>query len=224
MKKAFLSLCVVALFASTLACSLSSLTGPRLTVTLAPAPGAAWDNASLELACEVLVSRLESIGVKGAKVTASPTGQIYVSLPKGVNLEAITPLLTSGAVTFVDSTSPFPEGADISAENLPVILTSSDIESTNVTQNNSGDYMVGITFTTAGAQKMADYSSKNIGHYLVIARDGVVISSPVINTAITGGTGVIQGNFTLETASTLAAQLISGSLPFPLVIVETTTK
>jgi preprotein translocase subunit SecD len=84
--------------------------------------------------------------------------------------------------------------------------------------------MVGIAFTTAGAQKMADYSGKNIGHYLVIARDGVVISSPAIASAMTDGKAVIMGKFTLETASTLAAQLISGGLPFPLVVVETTTK
>jgi preprotein translocase subunit SecD len=224
MKRAFLFLCTIALLTSASACTLPTLAGPQLTITLAPASGGAWDAASLELAREVLVSRLDSIGVKGAKVTTSPTGQIYVSLSKGVDLEAITPLLTTGTVAFMDSNSSFPAGADISAENLPVILTSNDIASTNVTQNNSGDYMVGITFTTAGSQKMADYSRENIGHYLVIARDGVVIFSPVISNAITDGEAVIQGNFTQDSVSTLTAQLISGGLPFPLVIVETTTK
>jgi len=51
--------------------------------------------------------------------------------------------------------------------------------------------------------------------------DKQVISSPRIETPITGGSGVITGNFTYEAANALVVQLRYGSLPIPLKIVET---
>jgi preprotein translocase subunit SecD len=67
------------------------------------------------------------------------------------------------------------------------------------------------------------YTSANVGKYLAIVLDKRVISTPVINSAITDGKGVIQGNFTYETANTLAVQLRYGSLPIPVKIVESRT-
>jgi preprotein translocase subunit SecD len=42
-------------------------------------------------------------------------------------------------------------------------------------------------------------------------------------TGITGGSAVITGNFTVESANELAVQLRGGSLPFPVVVVENRT-
>ncbi len=61
----------------------------------------------------------------------------------------------------------------------------------------------------------------NTGKFLSIVLDKQVISSPVINSPIIGGTGSISGNFTLEQANAFAIQLRYGSLPVPLKIVET---
>jgi len=46
---------------------------------------------------------------------------------------------------------------------------------------------------------------------------------PVIQQAITDGQGQISGNFTTESANTLAVQLRSGALPIPIKIVESRT-
>jgi preprotein translocase subunit SecD len=225
MRKTFLLIPVAVLLASILACTLPFVTGPRLIVTLAPAPGLPpQDAASLISERDVLLSRLKSMGVANVSITASSDGTLLVSLPGNADLEAISPLITeAGYLTFVDSTSPFPAGASVDT-NLEVILTGADINSANVTPGSTGRYQIAITFTARGAQKMADYSSKNIGHYLIIARDGVVLSSPTINSTITGGNAIIDGNFTQESATTLAIQLTSGTLPFPLVILKTETK
>ena len=50
--------------------------------------------------------------------------------------------------------------------------------------------------------------------------DGVVITAPVINTAITGGSGIITGNFTSQEAADLSVLLRAGALPAPLSIIE----
>ncbi|MGY2937117.1 preprotein translocase subunit SecD [Bradyrhizobium sp. GM6.1] len=50
--------------------------------------------------------------------------------------------------------------------------------------------------------------------------DGKVISAPIIREPITGGSGQISGNFTLEEANSVAMLLRAGSLPGHLGLVE----
>ena len=53
--------------------------------------------------------------------------------------------------------------------------------------------------------------------------DKNVISSPSIREPITGGNGIISGNFTFQEATDLALLLRSGALPTPIEIVEERT-
>ena len=59
-----------------------------------------------------------------------------------------------------------------------------------------------------------------IHQYLAIVLDKKVISSPSINSQISGGSGIIEGKFTQQTANDLAIQLRYGSLPIPIKVVE----
>lgn len=81
---------------------------------------------------------------------------------------------------------------------------------------------VGIAFQLGpqGTTVFATHTTNNIGNFLAIVLDKVVISAPVINGAITGGTGVISGNFDLDSANRLALQLKYGSLPVPLRVAQ----
>ena len=90
-------------------------------------------------------------------------------------------------------------------------------------KSNLGAYEISVALTSEGTQKLASYSQNNVGHYLLIIKDGLVISSPVINSPITAGQAVIQGSFSQESANALAAQLISKRLPFQLIIDEGST-
>lgn len=80
----------------------------------------------------------------------------------------------------------------------------------------TGQPMVSFTLTPEGAQLFADYTTQHQGEYLGIVLDGEVISAPTIREPITGGEGIIEGNFDLETADLLARQLRYGALPVPL--------
>ncbi len=84
------------------------------------------------------------------------------------------------------------------------------------------DGKVGIAFQLGpqGTTVFATHTTNNIGNFLAIVLDKVVISAPVINGAITGGTGVISGNFDLDSANRLALQLKYGSLPVPLRVAQ----
>ncbi len=92
------------------------------------------------------------------------------------------------------------------------------------------EWEVIIDFDNEGGQKFAELT-KNIagtGRSIGIFLDDVLISAPVVGpqfaaTGITGGSAVITGNFTAETANELAVQLRGGSLPFPVEVVENRT-
>jgi preprotein translocase subunit SecD len=60
-----------------------------------------------------------------------------------------------------------------------------------------------------------------VGGYLAIVLDKTVISTPRVNTPITGGSGLISGDFDQEEANKLSVQLRYGSLPVPLKVIET---
>jgi protein-export membrane protein SecD len=53
--------------------------------------------------------------------------------------------------------------------------------------------------------------------------DNKVISAPVIREPILGGSGVISGSFTVQSASDLALLLRAGALPAPIAILEERT-
>lgn len=101
------------------------------------------------------------------------------------------------------------------------IMTGKDLKQVQVTQDRLGQYVIQFDLTPEGAKIFADFTTANVGKYLTIVLDNKVISSPVINSAIPDGSGIIQGSFTAESANALAVQLRYGSLPIPLKVVET---
>ncbi len=77
------------------------------------------------------------------------------------------------------------------------------------------------------AKVTADYApggaknpDPNGRHYLGVVLDGTLYSAPFIRTSIPGGSGIIEGSFTLQEASDLALVLRAGALPAPLRVLE----
>lgn len=101
-------------------------------------------------------------------------------------------------------------------------LTGDLLESAYPTAGGGGLGMpeVGIEFTREGAKRFAKVTSDNVGKRLAILLDDIVISAPVIRTAIKGGKAVIQGQFTSKEVQRLSRQLSGGALPVPLVLID----
>ena len=89
----------------------------------------------------------------------------------------------------------------------------------------NGQPIVSFRFDSVGAKEFADvtkaYPPKTQRFAIVL--DKVVISDPLINEPILGGSGQIQGSFTTETANDLATLLRAGALPAPLKVIEQRT-
>lgn len=87
----------------------------------------------------------------------------------------------------------------------------------------SNEPLVSIRFNGEGAKLFGDITRANVGQQLGIFLDGELLSSPVINEAITGGTAVISGSFTPDEAQALAQNLSFGALPVAIELQGTQT-
>jgi preprotein translocase subunit SecD len=87
----------------------------------------------------------------------------------------------------------------------------------------SGEPDVNFRFNLRGGQRFGQVTAENVGKLFAIVLDGKIISAPRILGPITGGSGQITGNFTVEQADNLAVLLRAGALPAKLTVVEERT-
>ena len=101
-----------------------------------------------------------------------------------------------------------------------VLVDGTDIATAEaqITQDKMGnkEYVVSLTLTDEGAQKFADATAANLNKQIPIVFDGEVISSPVVQTTITGGQASITGMESFEAAEKLASTIRIGSLKVEL--------
>src|SRR5215207_3639012 len=83
--------------------------------------------------------------------------------------------------------------------------------------------VVSFKFDAVGAKRFGDATRENVGKPFAIVLDNKVISAPVIREPILGGSGIISGSFTVQSASDLALLLRAGALPAPITILEERT-
>lgn len=105
------------------------------------------------------------------------------------------------------------------AQIFHTVMTGVAIKQANVVAQ-GGQVVVEFELTDEGSRLFSEFTSQNIGQVLAIVLDKVVISAPRINSAITNGRGIVEGNFTVESANQLALQLKYGSLPVPLRVAQ----
>ncbi|ROQ41061.1 preprotein translocase subunit SecD [Frondihabitans sp. PhB188] len=89
---------------------------------------------------------------------------------------------------------------------------------TNSQGNSTGQWAVNINFNGKGTTEFKDVTSRLVSltaprNQFAIVLDGLVITAPSTNSAITDGSAQITGSFTSDSAKTLADQLKFGALP-----------
>jgi preprotein translocase subunit SecD len=121
------------------------------------------------------------------------------------------------------------DGEDISNELfdqifIPTGLTGRQLESAGlVFDNTSGRPLVTLEFNKDGQDLLSEITRNNIGNIMAIFLDGEIVSAPVIQTEIIGGTAQINGDFGPEEARDLANNLNFGALPVPIELISTQT-
>ena len=194
---------------------------------------------------EIIRKRIDSLGTREPAIQRQGTTRIVVEAPGESDPERLKAVIGQTAkLTFQmvdDSVTP----EDAAAGHLPpgsVLLPSDDnydkdgvvvkrraivsgemLLSASPAFDQNGRPDLNFRFNGQGARRFADASSQNIGKRFAIVVDNRVISAPVIQSAITGGSGEITGNFTVESANNLAVMLKSGALPAKLNVIEQRT-
>ena len=206
--------------------------------------GTEIDAESMRTATRIVENRVNGLGVTEAVVQQAGDRRIVVELPGETDPEkALETIKQTGLLEFVEMDySPLPDGMIIKTDFAVsgetkstdvitsteetiyhTVMTGATIKNVGVTTGPAGGYEVAFELTDEGARLFSDYTSANSGKFLGIVLDKEVVSAPRIDEPITEGAGVIRGEFTIEDANSLAIQLRYGSLPIPMVIVESRT-
>jgi preprotein translocase subunit SecD len=251
MKRRVLSCMALVLAMGVLAgCDLMSLLGlakrqstPGLQMVLQAEPlkvGESVSAAQLQATRGIIEERAHAMGASQVTVQVSDDGKLTVVLTGVGDTEQATKMIVErGFIELLDGGDTPPQKGEFVFTTLggppagepqptdatvwPVVLTSDDLDADKVSvQFDSGNQpQVAFTFRESAAKKFADFTANNIGKYMPIALDKKIISAPVIQGAITGGSGVIN-NVALSEARILAVQLKSGALPVNLRLLEST--
>ncbi|MBN1274342.1 MAG: protein translocase subunit SecD [Candidatus Aminicenantes bacterium] len=82
---------------------------------------------------------------------------------------------------------------------------------------------VSFSLNPDGAKRFEDITRQHTKELLAIVLDGRIISAPIIDDVIIGGSGIIRGRFTQEEAEDLALKLRAGALPASVQTLEERT-
>ena len=199
--------------------------------------------SALDQSIEIVRRRIDETGTREPSIQRQGDNRILVRLPGVEDPQRIKNLLGQTAkLTFrmVDENASL---ADVQSGHAPpgseVLQSAERVGSALVVQKRvmvSGDTLVdaqpsfqdgrpvvSFKFDALGGRRFGDATRTNVGKRFAIVLDNKVISAPVINEPITGGSGIISGGFTTQTAQDLALLLRAGALPAPIKIIEERT-
>jgi protein-export membrane protein SecD len=212
----------------------------QVTATYSDATLKQMKQQVIEQAIEVVRKRIDATGTKEPTIIREGEDRIVVQLPGVKDPQRIKDIIGKTAkMTFqmvdeqamltgqpgptdavLDVVDPRTDGAQkLIVEKVP-LLYGQNLVDAQQTFENGAQPVVAFKFDSVGARKFGDATSKNVGRRFAIVLDGKIISAPVIKDAILGGSGIISGNFTVQSAQDLALLLRAGALPAPLKIIE----
>lgn len=92
-------------------------------------------------------------------------------------------------------------------------VTGNDLRDARRTVDDWDRPAVSFSLNPDGAKRFEDITRKHTKELLAIVLDGRIISAPIIEDIIVGGSGIIRGRFSQEDAEDLALKLRAGALP-----------
>jgi len=215
--------------------------GEEIVVTLSEAERLATDERTMRLSLEIIRRRVDEAGTREPTIQRQGADRILIQVPGIGSAEELKALIgTTARLTFhpvVNVTSnpeevPGPRqviypsmdepGLFYVLDQTPVVTGEQLVDAQpSMDQNNRP--AVSFRFNPAGGRAFGLYTAENIGNPFAIVLDGEVVSAPVIQSHIPGGSGIITGRFTVEDTSRLAVLLRAGALPAEMDFLEERT-
>ncbi len=215
--------------------------GAVLILHLTDVEKAATDDRTIQQSLEIVRRRVDEVGTREPTIQRQGTNRILIQVPGIGSAAELKALIgTTAKLTFhpvVRRTTNATElagpgniilpsideqGVYYVLEDTPVV-TGEDLVDAKPDFDQNGAPAVGFRFNPTGARKFGDYTAENVGQLFAIVLDNEVISAPRINQHIPGGSGIITGNFSVESATNLAVLLRAGALPAEMTFLEERT-
>ena len=218
-----------------------SVDGDVLSIALSEAEQQATDDRTMQQSLEIIRRRVDEVGTREPTIQRQGERRILIQVPGIGSAGELKELIgTTARLTFhpvVGRTSDgdaAPGPRNILLPSIDEIGTFYMLEQSEVVSgeelrtaapsfDQNGRPAVSFQFDTTGARKFGDYTAENIGSPFAIVLDNEVISAPVIQSHIPGGSGIITGNFTVEESTKLAVLLRAGALPAEMTFLEERT-
>jgi len=217
----------------------------RVTATLTEQGINTRMRSAVTQSVQVLDRRLNALGTTEPSIQAQGQDRILVQVP---GLEDITQLkqilgqtarmtfhmeCTEGNAAQAAQSGP-PPGCQISESydgseppmliETRALLSGDDLaDAQPAFDQQTNEPIVTFRFNTRGATIFGDVTQANVGRRFAVVLDDRYITAPVIRSPILGGSGQIEGNFTVESAQNLAVLMRAGALPADLTIIEERT-
>jgi len=215
--------------------------GDSVIVRLSEAEQRATDERTVRQALEIIRRRIDEVGTREPTIQRQGSDRILIQVPGIGSAAELKDLIgTTAQLTFqpvVSRTSDPDERPGAGNEILPSldeegtyyilerapVVTGDELVDAQPDFDQNGRPAVSFRFNPTGARKFGDYTAENIGNPFAIVLDNEVISAPVIQSHIPGGSGIITGRFTVEESTNLAVLLRAGALPAGLDFLEERT-
>lgn len=219
----------------------------EITFTLTEAAKHSIESSAVSQSIEIVRRRIDELGTREPIIQRQGSNRIIVQVPGETNPQRLKELLNQTAkLTFqmVYSNDPgsiqealdgriFRDAVLMQTEDArePYLLIASEVLVSGEDlvgaspgfDSRDNQPVVNFRFNNRGSIKFGRVTTESIGKRFAIVLDGIVVSAPTIQSAITGGSGQISGSFTVESANNLAILLRSGALPAPMQILEERT-
>ena len=212
-----------------------------IVVQLSAAEKQATDDRTIQQSLEIIRRRVDEVGTREPTIQRQGTDRVLIQVPgigSAAELKALigtTAKLTFNAVvsqTTNAAADPGPrnmllpsmneKGLYYIVEETPVVSGEELVDAQPAFDQNNRP-SVSFRFDGTGARTFGDYTAANIGKPFAIVLDNEVISAPVIQSHIPGGSGIITGSFTVEESTQLAVLLRAGALPAEMTFLEERT-
>ena len=215
--------------------------GDEVVATLSDAERAAMDERTVQQSLEIIRRRIDEVGTREPTIQRQGSDRILIQVPGIGSASELKDIIgTTAQLTFqpvVSRTSDAEAPAGSGNEVLPSldeegtfyiletapVVTGEELVDAQPSFDQNGRPAVSFRFNPSGARKFGDYTAENIGSPFAIVLDEEVISAPVIQSHIPGGSGIITGNFTVVESTNLAVLLRAGALPAGLEFLEERT-
>mgnify|MGYP000881553505 FL=1 len=210
-------------------------------IELSEAEKIATDTRTMEQSLEIIRRRVDEAGTREPTIQRQGTDRVLIQVPGIGSAEELKSIIGKTAKLTFHKVIQRTLNSDERIKTRQVLLPAQDDEGVyyvlDKTPVINGDHLtdaqpafdqnnrpaVSFRLNTSGARIFGQYTAENIGTPFAIVLDKEVVSAPTIQSHISGGSGIITGQFGVEETTLLSIQLRAGALPAELEYLQEST-